>query len=495
MKTFAFVASLLVLLSMLVASTNYTAEYTAGNWLKVTRTMQSMDVDPCFANGVSNVCMNSGAVHPGATSGYATHVTLTIQNIGQIPRDGISIGESLVYVPSGAQLTFKPGPSTNDGREVFWKIGSLKAGEAKSVSYEFSAVLREGAVSRVQNVAILSEPVLVSLSAPIVSKVGDRISLLVKTASGQSVPDAVIYIDYSDGSHQSVRTDSNGVATFTASRSGYYTYSIEGYKLSGMVSTNTAPLAESFPAVAAAAVSDKGILPSIAGIFPILAAIFIIAVIALIIYNFLTSRKGDEEEGYAPSKPLSAEGAPTYTQKFSFAQEGEREEKIRETTQSILESRKKQMREEQGRTQPITSPEEEEAPETGAFTELDSQVTALEAQAREGGESTHEEAEIEKTIAELETIREKLRARKTGASEEGETHVYTGEETEETQPRREKKTETAFNNTSWGAEERREVAAYKPSQKKPGYEKKTTVIKVAGKPKKMKYATHGVKKR
>jgi hypothetical protein len=482
MKTFAFVASLLLLLCAAFA-TNYTADYTAGNWLKVTRTIQVQDDDPCFANAVSNTCINTGSVSPsvvnGTHYGYATKVTLTVQNIGSLLREGISIGENVNYVPAGAKLTYYPRPNTTDGRQAYWQLGSLKPGESKNVSYEFSATLVEGNVKKVGAVSILSEPVMVSLLAPTASKVGERLSLALKTPSGQPVSGAIVYVEAADGSSQAVKTDSAGVASFIARFPGYYTYSVDEYKLSGTPSTQVR-LDEESSAVAAAAVADNGLLQGLAGIFPMLAAIFVIAVVALIIYNFLASRK-EEGEAYSqpsPVAPAAAAAAPTYTQKFTFAQASSQDEKIREATRDILESRKKQLKQEAEAGQDaLVEHEAEPEQEQPAFSELDQKVAQMEAEARQEGESAQEEDEIEKAIAELEAIREKLRAGREdyGSAQEAQAASVADSEASEADQEPEQK---------------------RPVPKKPSYGKRAEDAKApASKPKKMKFSSHGIRKK
>ena len=246
MRALASAAFMLLFLSACFAA-NYTAEYTAGNWLKVIRTIQILD-NPCFSGAVSNVCMNSGAIFPvGGMSGYYTKVSLTVQNTGKVLREGISVGENLAYVPTGVNITFHPTPSTNDGRQVFWGIGGLGAGESKSVAYEFPAAFRDGALVRIPPVSIVSEPVLVQLSVPSSSKVGDSLSITLRTASGQPVEGATVYVGYPDGTSQPVLTGKGGVAAFIANKPGYYTYSVDGYRLSAPVSTETKQAAPAIP--------------------------------------------------------------------------------------------------------------------------------------------------------------------------------------------------------------------------------------------------------
>ena len=530
MRIFSFVMCILLAASVLSAA-NYTARYTAG-WLLVTRTIVQTD-SPCFGSGVSNVCMNDGAVYPPDDQyGLATNVTLTVQNVGQIERNNISIGEDLSFVPPGAKLVFSPSTSSNNGQQAFWAIGSLQPNQSKSVGYAFSATLAQGMVQRIPEVSIVSQPVYVSLSAPRASTVGDTLSITLKTASGEPVPGATVYVMSPNGSRQSILTGQDGVATFTASTQGRYTYSVDGYQLQGPVSTSAGLPAPS--PITAAAVGGTGLLSSLAGILPVLAAIFVIAVVALIIYNFFASRGEEDDEAYArpqpgapatawpPPQPIqstpSAPAQPAYTQSFSFSPASQQDSSIKQTTRGILESRRqlKQSGQMQAGGMPEAPARQEkeqgessddgqagEWQQAGEQTEdqdedgpsrpgLDSQIAKLEAKAREEGESASEEEEIERTIAELEAIREKLRSRKIGPAREpspqtpsvGEEEGHSQEEAEEPEigPG-----ESA--DEFQGQEDSRAKPAQKPRvqpSEKPS---------AKSKPKKMKYASHGARKK
>ena len=586
MKAFAFAMFVLLAASVLSAE-NYTAQYTAGGWLKVTRTIVLSD-SPCFGAGVSNACMNDGAVHPPNTQyGPSTNVTITVENVGQIERRNISVGEDLTFVPDGAEVDFFPVPSSGDGEQVFWAIGSLQPNESKSVSYWFSATLSEGLLQRIPEASIVSQPVFVSLSAPRASTVGDTLSIALQTASGQPVGGATVYVLFPDGSRLPLLTGRNGVATFTASRQGGYSYSVDGYQLEAPVSTD-AGAPEAAPPVVAAAVGNSGLLSSLAGILPILGAIFAIAVVILIIYNFFASRREEDEGAYAQPQvpysypqagiqvqqaPLQPTGAgvqypaqaqpsapPAYTQRFSFYSTSPDDGSMRQTTRGILESRRQLKgsvqpssvqgspgippaaqdgsgpedsgrpsqedggqqggarpsaqdgaqprgtafqqavagRRQQG-SRPVYSQsdadwqgEQTEASEEGEDSRpgLDSQVAKLEAKARAEGETASEEEEIERTIAELEAIREKLRSRRfSGQVSRGEAQQTAAEDSEG----RSGEETIGQGSEEEGTDEREE--ADEPEKKKPGYASPSREGKPRPKPKRMKYASHGTRKK
>ncbi len=341
--------------------------------------------------------------------------------------------EGLAHVPSGAKISFGLLPSDSDGRSASWKLGSLKSGEAMTVGYIFNARMTASEAESIRQPSISSQPPKLALFAPSASKVGGRVTLSLQTLSGKPMPGTLITVGYPDGTSQEMRTDYRGKVSFNAQAEGYYTYTVRGFGLERMVSTEVLPR-EVLPVISAAMGLDKEIVSFFTGLLPTLAVIFGLAVLALIIYNFFNSREEEEQQSESPSEPPAqyysppAE-APAYTQKFTFADSGESDDqKMRDLTRGLVESRKKQMQvaevsEEEpqhnnrhsygqkGETVAEREPAgSEEADEEDA--EVERELEKLEAQARGEGEVTEQEDEIESAIAELEEIRKKLRERR-----------------------------------------------------------------------------------
>ncbi len=427
-KIGALLAALLILVSMPFAET-YSKKYVSGGWLEVTRTIEVGPASPCplLQQGVTDACMHSGARQStGTASGALTHVTLTVKNIGAQDRSYINVGESLSYVPTGADISFSPSPSQFDGRQAVWEIDSLSRGESRDVSYEFTSSVSEAAVSRIPDVVAAASPTTVVLFAPSRLQVGGTLTLSVKSQEGRPISGAKVLVNYPDGSRQVVKTDSSGTVSLEASRNGSYTYSIEGYRLYQLVSTIAgSALEEEQDVPAAASAADAGIMPGILGALPIFAGLFAVAVVVLLAYNFFFARR--EDDGYdMPAPQLAEQQAPgmSYTQKFSFGAEAEREKKIEDTTRSIVENRKRRMQE----TAPVQPEEREEAapleraiPEsmyadseesekTVAGSSMDDELADLERHARIAGEVAEQEKEVESMLTQLEMIRNKLRA-------------------------------------------------------------------------------------
>jgi len=435
-KLGALAAAILLLVSMPFAET-YSKQYVSGGWLEVTRTIDVGVSGSCPLQpvGVSDVCAHSGARQAGSAGGTVTKVTLTLKNIGPQDRSYVSVGESLSYVPSGADITFSPSPSQFDGRQAVWEIASIARGEERALSYEFGSSVTEAAVGRIPDAAAAAAPSTVVLYAPSRLQVNGTLTLSLKSAEGKPISGARIMVGYPDGSTQAVKTDNSGTVSLTASRKGSYTYSVEGYDLYQLVSPvaeDKGDVVQKSPATAASA-ADAGLLPGIIGALPILAGIFAVAVVALITYNFLAARR-EEDESSSPAPELaerqaeSANSGMSYTQKFSFGEEAERERKMDDATRGMVESRKRRMQEEAPK-QPEEEPEKQEelsmpeeaagestsAYETGsertvANGDMDSEIAELERNARIAGEVAEQEKEVENMLSQLEEIRNKLRA-------------------------------------------------------------------------------------
>jgi len=486
MKQFAFVAALLLLLSMPFAE-NYTSQSTYNGWLRITRNIEVATQDRCTY--ITGTCSATGAKLPdglGGFSGISTSVVLTAQNIGPVDRNGVEIAESLLHVPIGASLTFNPLPSSNDGRQASWAIGSLAHGESKSVYYAYSARSDEGDIQNIPAVQVKAAPAGVVLSAPSRIEVGSKVQLSLVSDVGAPVPDTVVQISYPDGSSQYVKTNSEGKASFTAAKDGFYTYSVAGFNLLKLSSTEAQPKPETPALAASTAAGGSEIASSIFGLLPILGAIFVIAVIMLIAYNFLTSKK-EEEYSQAPSNLSSQmaaastaqDGGATYSQKFTFGGSPNREEKQTvDVTRDLVGSRKKAMADADLPVQHTERVAYGEKADAETTVEAGAEMTTLESQARTGGESAAHEEEIEKAIFELEAIRQKLRERKQQMESLGDNISTPSEETVDSgEPEAAEEPEV------------RKAASKRPAEKKAPQR----VLPPSGK--KLKFTTHGVKRR
>ena len=426
MRAFALVAIILIAASAVFAET-ITSQYVAGDWLSVTRTVtSSAEDDICLdSHGITDACAAGGAIQPNyGTTNTKTQVTLSVKNVGPVDRTGVDLTEDLSYVPAGARVTFSPLPSSSDGRTATWTMATLAKGASRDFTYEISARVPSATLSGMPDVAVAADPAVVSLEAPYTIKSGEKVSAVVKSAAGKPLSNTIVIVTYPDGIKHPLRSDIYGMIKFTAADEGTYKYSLEGYSLSEEAATQAEPV-QQIPSAPVAATVDTGLASSIMGVLPILAAIFAIAVIALILYNFFTSRRADEDE-YLPSN-VPAQPGMAYTQKFTFGQDAKDDRKLRERTHDIIESRKRHLAETAaavGTSSDEGTAAEERTESTATDEDMASILSELEHKARKTGEVAREEEpeEVERTISELEAIREKLRAMRAkgkGAATEG----------------------------------------------------------------------------
>ena len=176
------------------------------------------------------------------------------------------------------------------------------------------------------------------------------------------------------------------------------------------------------------------------------------AAVALIAYNFLSARR-EEEDASGPAPQLAEQQAKSepgmsYSQKFSFGADAEREKNLDDTTRGILESRKRRMQESEPAppeehddaqahaeaedagqidNTPAGTLDAEDAQESAPADEaektvmngdMDGELAELERNARIAGEVAEQEKEVENMLTQLEEIRNKLRAGRGGSPEE-----------------------------------------------------------------------------
>ncbi|MFA4982801.1 MAG: hypothetical protein WC588_01160 [Candidatus Micrarchaeia archaeon] len=466
MRFIAILVSLLMLFQ-LASPQAYSSEYLADGWLKITRQVVVNDAQGCLGGGITGGCSATGAVSPsvsGAGVPFSTVVRLTVTNSGPVERRGIEISESLSHIPEGARVEYSSAMPSIAGRLATWQIASLQPGESRNFSYSYSAAAREGQISRIPPVQVKAEPEKVSLSAPAESSVGGRISVRISSASGSPITGARVRVHYPDGTSQLVATDKGGIASFTASREGFYTYTVEGYSILSLSSTEVRKGQPEVPVLAAAA-TDSGMLPAITSLLPILLGIFVVSVAMLMAYNFFSAKREDGLSSYGqaaqqpahganakdPQQPVSS-GADigqygasplSVSQNYSFSgsgsssrkspiEEAKEDKRVSDLTRGLVESRKRQMKgteETHEGEVPFEALQNtfgwagangaglddagKGAEESASIDDkLDDELSRLEADARESGETASDEGEIERAIAELEAIRAELRERK-----------------------------------------------------------------------------------
>ena len=506
MNKFSFVLAIVLLLAAASAE-NYTQTYVADGWLKVTRFITSDTGSSCTS--VTDSCAATGALLPellGKQSGPSTAVILTLENIGS-ERNDIQFTESLAEVPDGAAMAFEPQPAYSDGRSATWTFPSMKTGDEATLKYEYAAKAGASDVAKIPEAEVKTQSSDISLEAPSSVKIGERVFISAKTSDGQPLAGAIVTITYPDGTSQQAKTDEAGTAAFTAGKTGFYTYSIEGYTLSKLASTE-AVQPELPPAAAAAVSTDSGMLSALSGALPVLAGIFVIAVVALIVHNFFTSRKEDEygaapeppmqlhEQGAAPQQPAPSPSVigTTYSQQYTFgAQKSAMAASAPRPMPAPAAPQAAGARAPESRPQgastsmppvivaPNTMNRASAAPrysETASSDDdVERELAALERQASKEGEGASREDEIENAISELEAIRQKLRERK--------------EQMDTLGRRMESKGGKDDSEDDEDADDVSEEEDEPKAAKKPALSKRV----LPPKGKKLKFATHGVRRK
>jgi len=451
--------SLLLLLSALPLAFSSVSSYTVANWLSVSMDVQYSQGTGC-AGSVTGACGSTGAILPPSGPSGTTTVTLSLKNAGQTDREGVEISQDLSFVPSGSQVSFANAPSASSQSEAAWGLGSMKKGESKTIAYSFGAKL--AAEPQIPRISAKSSPPQATITAPQSAKPGEKLEIYAKSPSGSSLAGVEIAITFPDGTSKKATTDPSGKAIITASKEGFYTYSVEGYALSGLSSTEVKKPQEAVPVAAASAGLPAKVVSFLSSLAPLLAAIFVAAVVVFILYGFITQKK---EPGHAPSQEEPSPSAasqqalplphsPLIQPTFSSQQDSPQQL----DTRRLVELRKSQMwqsektysnnvdaqsaektaqHEEKSHMALPNLVHREEKPaqpteKTYSRAESEPHMIALRSISSQEGESTFDESELEKTVRQLEEIRQKLRERKVQMEAMESVHsAYVGKLSEE----------------------------------------------------------------
>lgn len=427
-------------------ASSYTSNYTIDNWFSVGIVVQSSEATGC-AGAITGACGSTGAILP--SSGSSSTITLSVQNTGQVDREGVEISQSLSFVPKESKISFEPSPAYSDSTSATWKINNMKKGESKTFSYSFPSSLSEDA--KIAQVSAKSSPPAIMLAAPESSRLGEIIEVIAKSPSGNPVTGLEVSVSFPDGASKKITTDSYGVARVAASKEGFYTYTAEGYTLSKLPSTEVRKAQAAAPLAAASAAGLPAKLVSfLVSLAPLLAAIFITAVITFILYGFITQRKEPYQPPASPpysppSSPPSSPQQPFSTSRYQSPsashqmQQGESsvqpvpsqqavpEKTLQLDTQRLVELRKSQMWQAE-KTYPNHSYIAQPTEKTELHEAASPHMIALSSISPQEGESTFDESELESTVRQLEEIRQKLQERKAQMQSMDEAHsAYVGQ--------------------------------------------------------------------
>lgn len=110
----------------------YSQNYVIDGWLNVTRTIVvNQSTASCLTLGLTGACGESGSISANAASTAVTSVTISVDNVGPLNRSGVTVEESLSFVPQGVKISFDPPTTANDGGEATWILGNISKGEGR----------------------------------------------------------------------------------------------------------------------------------------------------------------------------------------------------------------------------------------------------------------------------------------------------------------------------------------------------------------------------
>ena len=481
-KSFALslLVSMLLLVSMPFAE-NYSKKYVSDGWLEVTRALEVSNDGQCpLPVGISNVCSNSGANQAGTAFTLVTLSLKNIGaidksnvSIGE-SLSYIPLGATISFSPSPSQFDGRQATweifelKRGETRNVTYRFGA-------TVSEAAADRIPDAAATAAPSIVMLFAPSKVQANSTLTISLK---SLEGRPITEAKI--VVDYPDGSRQTVRTDNTGTASLMATRIGSYTYSVENYKLYQIVSTIAYDKNVVEDKVP-ITSASTADAGILPGILGALPIFAGIFALAVAALIAYNFLSARReeddmaepapqlaeqqakkmempysagnaqfattalqsktaqetGRAEAEYGKSTATKNESGVNYTQKFSFGTDVEREKDMDDTTRNMVESRKRRMQE----NEPKAPVEQEEAPfevndakreivETRDSTEadesektvkdgdMDDELAELEKNARIAGEVAAQEKEVENMLAQLEDIRNKLRAGRGSDSDE-----------------------------------------------------------------------------
>ncbi|MDE1798111.1 MAG: hypothetical protein KGH63_01755 [Candidatus Micrarchaeota archaeon] len=263
-----------------------------------------------------------GRIDPGTGAAIPVDestVSLKITNTGPLDLQSVVIEENLDYLPPHARLSFSQQP-VSDGRVARWTMATLPAGGTFSVWFTAPVSVPDDALTQAQAPSVSFTRAAARLSLPPSVDAGQDVALRLRTPDGQPLSGALIEVSAPDGTVRQLETDSEGRASFTASRAGFYTYGVPDYDVGFISSTEAeAPAAAVPPTVATLtpvapkpAEADYG--QTLWGLAPLAVGLALVAAIAFALYTYFNTMPGDEGEPMPPApatRPSSGEREPT----------------------------------------------------------------------------------------------------------------------------------------------------------------------------------------
>lgn len=392
-------------------------------------------------------------------------VSISVKNTNSRTVRNLAITEDITWITSTKNIKFSSAPNENDGRKVAWNIDSLAPSEKVEFSYITDAPINPKVVSAMEMPAVAYSNPSAVLNAPRNAKQGEQIAIYLTGTDRKAAGNALITVTSPLGDEFELRTNPSGMAFFKPADAGYYTYSVEGYDVAFLPTTEVSQI-DFGAATAAATVPEKPkdkempFFGALAGAWPLIAGIMLVALVAFALYAYLNT-SAPAEQSYEPMPPAPAtrpsisdepeQNGMSY--KISYGTSGE---DVKEQTRSLVERRMAgakaadEAQPQEGTTEfgQGSLVEEKIAPKEDGYSEeeqksqkrIDALPDAdskdhLPPWMKEGyeGESTVDDETIRKTIEELEQLRAELQAKQEGREmppESEETEVSEPEEGE-----------------------------------------------------------------
>ncbi|MBS3069439.1 hypothetical protein J4441_03685 [Candidatus Micrarchaeota archaeon] len=258
--------------------------------LRITRSLENSQV--------SSVSAITGA----ATYSYSASVRITITNTGQFAKENIRIADTVSYVPSGAKLIFSSQPYLN-ATTATWSIGSLLPSAQYLIYINASGKIDEAAFSQLPSPIVSFSLPQARLTAPKESSAGGRITISLSNTQGQPIEGATLFVLGPNGESLSLKTDQQGKASYVPRAAGFYTYSSEDFSLPSMLVSTNAKAALPTAPPAAGAITPESNVPEI---LPFALGLAVLAAIAFAIYVLFAPRNANDEQPYSSLPPSAS---------------------------------------------------------------------------------------------------------------------------------------------------------------------------------------------
>ncbi|VVB57766.1 Uncharacterised protein [Candidatus Anstonella stagnisolia] len=420
----------LVFLSLFCASFAAVDVYYSSKGLHITRSLDNVKVAAISTTTDAAAYSTKG------------NMEITVKNIGTVEKRGIVLSDGLSYIPSGTKVLFSKTPSI-EGQVATWNIDTLAPSQEYKISMNVSGAISEELFKLLASPQISYSPLGATLSAPTSAKVGEsvRLSLL---SEGKPLANATILVLGPGNERFSLLTDSAGQAAYIAGSSGFYTYSSDDANIA-IFSTEIKPATAVEAPTAGALLPKESTQPF--DLLPFALGLAMLAAVAIALFTLFGSRAPDSDSAFPPtsgSTPPSAPSSPqfdrseelaagqglqTRPQPLTSMPEGgnstlplHEEKKMQEVlsqeanaqhakegTKSLYEKRKLELAQKQAELLKKAQAQKKAIAREMPSAKKRSAIPPAYASGTVRGESAVEDNSIEKTIAELERIRAKLK--------------------------------------------------------------------------------------